>query len=207
MMAPCIERKLAGMGVAGDDVEKAVKAAERAATHADKATALYRALLPLMRGETSETTALGVIVALELTDGDGALIATKEQVAMEAVRMMAPCIERKLAGMGVAGDDVEKAVKAAERAATHADKATALYRALLPLMRGETSETTAMGVIVALELTDGKGEPIATKEQVAMEAVRMMAPCIERKLAGKGAAEAGTAALMQQRQTSFRFVV
>jgi hypothetical protein len=46
-----------------------------------------------MRGEMSETTAMSVIVALGLTDGEQKLIETAEQVVMEAVRVMAPCIE------------------------------------------------------------------------------------------------------------------
>ena len=58
-----------------------------------------------MRGEMSETTAMSVIVALGLTDGEQKLIETVEQVVMEAVRVMAPCIERTLAGMGVVGDE------------------------------------------------------------------------------------------------------
>jgi hypothetical protein len=37
-----------------------------------------------MRGEMSETTAMSVIVALGLTDGEQKLIETAEQVMMEA---------------------------------------------------------------------------------------------------------------------------
>ena len=59
---------------------------------------------------------MGVLVALELTDGAGKVITTKEQVAMGAVRMMAPCIERKLDEKGVSGDDVgASSVSAAAR--------------------------------------------------------------------------------------------
>jgi 3-oxoacyl-[acyl-carrier-protein] synthase III len=117
-------------------------------------------------------------------------VESKVQVAMEAVRMLAPCIERKLDGMGVAGSDVTKVVDAATQTASKKYQATKLYRALLLLLlRGEVSEATAMGVIVALELRDGNYQLITTKEQVAMETVRMMAPCIERKLDEKGVSD------------------
>jgi hypothetical protein len=187
MLAPCIERKLVEKGVPGGDVAKVAKAVKAAAIEKDKAIALYHALLPVLQGKLSESAMMDVIVALELTDGAGKPINSEEQVAMEVVRMMAPCIESKLAEKGVSGVDVATVKGAVERVAKHKEQAIALYHALLPVLQGKLSESTVMGVVMALELKDANGEPIASKKQVAMEVVRVMAPCIKRKLEEQGA--------------------
>jgi hypothetical protein len=178
LAVPCAEKQLLKMGIAAGEIETLTGLALAAAADETRAKAAVEAARPLARGEFTETT-LTLLVALEVPVHDGKAqtelkITTKEQAVAELVRLVAPWMSRKLTNAGVAADDVVKAVKATERAATHASKATALCRALLPLMQGETSETTAMGVIVALELTDGKGALIRTKEQVAIEAVHIL---------------------------------
>jgi hypothetical protein len=65
--------------------------------------------------------------------------------------MMAPCIERKLAGMNMVGDAATALLRQRlGEAAAGAGKAKAVLAAALPLMQGDISEVVAEHVLVAL---------------------------------------------------------
>jgi GTPase SAR1 family protein len=177
LAVPCIERQLAGLGMASSEVARLVKAVTKVAAQNDKAVALFHKLVLLMRGEVGEATLMGVIVALELTDGKGNTIVSQEQVAIEVVRVCVPCIQRKLLNWGVASDDATTVVEAMAKVAAQAEDAMVLYRALIPIARGEVREATVLGVVVALKLelnNATKAKLTTSHEQAAQEMVRVM---------------------------------
>ena len=159
-----------------------------------------------MRGEMSETTAMSVIVALGLTDGEQKLIETAEQVVMEAVRVMAPCIERKLAGMGVVGDEAARIQQRLGEAAADAAKAKVVFRAATaPLTQQEQlfwkdraatrmSDARLERVLVALGVPNAKMEQQLAGRDCASE------PPAAAAAGAAGEAEAPPAWFRHERQ-------
>ena len=133
-----------------------------------KAQALFRACMPLMQGQISQATVLGMLQAAGITE-------------QEALQMLAnaaaPYASRKLAEIGITAADGETAAAALVTVLQEPEKAQALFRACMPLMQGQISQAAVLGVLQAVDIT----------EQDALQMLaNAAAPYASRKLAEIG---------------------